>query len=814
MDSLNDYKQLFTLINSFQASTTPNKNINIKCIQDHHGLAKFDTKEIHDVFYQYWHDMFSNDEKQTSIEDFDLASFVKLTGACNSKCNNPISVSEIKAALKSIKRGKALGIDDIPSIFLNESRTLISALQRLFNKVFSSGKFPSQWKIDRRIPLHKKGSKVDVSHYRLIAIHSIFRKLFATILDKRIRSFITLSDTQCGFRPGRRCTDHAFVIRDTIRSHFLSRRSKDLYVVIIDFSKAFDRCHIPTLLSKLAHKGVRGKLLSIIADMYTDAYASIQINNSIGKKFKVSRGVAQGCVLSPILFNIYLDDLLQKFTDSGLGVPINYLLFNAFSFADDLALIATDQTTVDKYLDIINDWCNECFFEVNMDKSGVMRLARLKDSQNDCQLSQSTVDNDSPHQNSDFTLAGLPLKNLTEIKYLGFDIDNKGSYDHYLHRIIQKSTGILAKFYPFLSSYNIPFKLRLKAANALIISHLSYGQEIIPLTHSQLDAIEKVLLKTLRTVFHQPIDAKASALHLIYGQSRLKYTRMRSRINNYLRIGNLPHDRSIQKLANAELWSAKSYTVGRYSCDLGDLEFAMKRFSSFNQSSFDHILYNYRNDSNLSNTMIKQILNNYNHAEIDINTLNSHASSLLQFFTPSRHHPVLDMSGVQYSKLISWMIAATDLYQDRQNQDRYHNLPHNCRLCHSSTSHESRQHLLTDCPSTIHLIESFSSYLRLISSAKYQEFCSLPYQTRWLWILGSGTINNRNLFHADAKNYKYQAVQSPFTKGLSVNHNFNKKDSLQCYYAYTEFKQIEFQLPQNSLVIYTDGSHRQSLSGS
>jgi hypothetical protein len=98
--------------------------------------------------------MFSNDEKQMSIEDFDLASFV--TGACNIKCNNPISVSEIKVALKSIKRGKALGIDDIPSIFLNKSRILISALQRLFNKVFSSGKFPSQWKIDRRITLHKK----------------------------------------------------------------------------------------------------------------------------------------------------------------------------------------------------------------------------------------------------------------------------------------------------------------------------------------------------------------------------------------------------------------------------------------------------------------------------------------------------------------------------------------------------------------------------------------------------------------------------------------------------------------------------------
>jgi hypothetical protein len=289
---------------------------------------------------------------------------------------------------------------------------------------------------------------------------------------------------------------------------------------------------------------------------------------------------------------------------------------------------------------------------------------------------------------------------------------------------------------------------------------------------------------------------------------------MRSRINNYLRIGNLPHDRSIQKLANAEVWSAKSYTVGRYACDVGDLEFAMRRFSSLSQSTFDHILSNYHNDVKLSNSMIKSILNNYNHAKNDIKTLNSHASSLLQFFTPNRHHPLLNMSGLNYSKLISWMIAATDLYQDLKNQERFHDLPSHCRLCHSSISQESRQHLLTDCPSTIHLVVSFSSHLKQISSSKYLEFCSLPYDTRWLWILGSGTINNRSLFHVNAKNYKYQAIQSPFTKGISVKSNFNKRDPLLCYYAYIEFKQIESQLPENSLVVYTDGSHRHNLSGS
>ena len=100
-----------------------------------------------------------------------------------------------------------------------------------------------------------------------------------------------MDDSQNGFRKNRRCTDHAFVLRDTIRKSHLSKKD-DLYVIILDFSKAFDRCHIPTLLTKLSKKGVKGNLLRIIADMYTNAHSLIQINNSLGEKFKVTRGVA------------------------------------------------------------------------------------------------------------------------------------------------------------------------------------------------------------------------------------------------------------------------------------------------------------------------------------------------------------------------------------------------------------------------------------------------------------------------------------------------------------------------------------------
>ena len=90
----------------------------------------------------------------------------------------------------------------------------------------------------------------------------------------------------------------------------------------------------------------------------------------------------------------------------------------------------------------------------------------------------------------------------------------------------------MSRLYPFLSSVDVPFKTRIRAAHSLIISNLTYGQEILSLTKTQMDQIEMVLLKTLRVILNQPIESKASAIYLIYGQSLLEYMRMTSRIMN------------------------------------------------------------------------------------------------------------------------------------------------------------------------------------------------------------------------------------------------------------------------------------------
>jgi len=103
--------------------------------------------------------------------------------------------------------------------------------------ILASGVYPLEWKSDRRIPLFKKGSKLNVTNFRMIAIHSVFRKLFNKIMERRVRSFVKLDDAQAGFRPKRRTTDHAFVLHDLI-TRASRNKAENIFVIVLDFSYA------------------------------------------------------------------------------------------------------------------------------------------------------------------------------------------------------------------------------------------------------------------------------------------------------------------------------------------------------------------------------------------------------------------------------------------------------------------------------------------------------------------------------------------------------------------------------------------------
>ena len=461
----------------------------IESINEHQNYQEYKMQERES---SYCLKMFYNGEDLIELADEGLQSYSPL-------CDEPISDHEVKEAIKSLEKGKATGLDDIPPDLIIAAKSQVRAhLVKIFNLILNSKTYPTEWKYDRRIPLFKSGNRLITSNFRMIAIHSVFRKLINKIFEKRIRSIIQLQDTQAGFRPKRRTSDQAFMLHDLIHTHSKSRKKdkKTMFIMGIDFSKAFDRCDFQILFKKLAQKGIRGKLLETLVDMYSDAKASIQINGSLGEPFPITAGVAQGCVLSPLFFIVYLDDLLKEFQESGMGIEVCMNFLNSLAFADDLALVALDEPMAQKFLDILERWCERNNFTVNLGKEGTGYFPITNQDENEYNL----------------TFKGKPFKRLKLFKYLGFLISKTGSWESYFKKIIQKARGSLAQAYHFFKSEFISFSLKIAVARSMVLSTLAYGQDFINLSSSQSRQFDSILARTIRLILGQPRHSKTAAL--------------------------------------------------------------------------------------------------------------------------------------------------------------------------------------------------------------------------------------------------------------------------------------------------------------
>ena len=120
-----------------------------------------------------------------------------------------------------------------------------------------------------------------------------------------------ISSTQIGFKKKARTSDHIFVINTLFRKFCAGKQN--LYLCFIDFQKAYDSVWQEALMLKLLRIGVKGKFFGVIQDMYNGCKSCIKCDGTLSNFFECETGVRQGDVLSPNLFNIYINDLPDIF---------------------------------------------------------------------------------------------------------------------------------------------------------------------------------------------------------------------------------------------------------------------------------------------------------------------------------------------------------------------------------------------------------------------------------------------------------------------------------------------------------------------
>ena len=187
-------------------------------------------------WFSYFKNLFQNEITEPSIcsEPRDFSQYNNSQENDNVLAlNNDFQLSEILNAIKNLKTNKSPGLDCVLSEMLKVNSTLIAPfLQILFNQIFKSGVFPIDWSKSIIVPLHKKNNQNVCDNYRPISLTSLVSKVYTSMLNNRLSSFIEaeqiVSEEQAGFRKGRGCADHIFTQRNLIEQ--CTEWQRELYI--------------------------------------------------------------------------------------------------------------------------------------------------------------------------------------------------------------------------------------------------------------------------------------------------------------------------------------------------------------------------------------------------------------------------------------------------------------------------------------------------------------------------------------------------------------------------------------------------------
>jgi hypothetical protein len=355
--------------------------------------------------------------------------------------DGPITAMEVFAAIRTLKMGKAPGVDGVLTDILktaadavNNSKlrganTVVDALVLLFNFVFDKEVWPERWGTGIIFPLHKHDSRLDPSNYRPITLLSVVGKLFGVIVNARLSAFSeatgSLSDEQGGFRPKRGTPDQVFLLREVLASR--KERGLPTLATYIDARKAYDTVWREDAYVRIHESGVRGKLWRQLQVMHSGLTRRVMHPLGMTDWFKVERGVAQGAVESPWVYANFIDGLAKALKARGLGVVIAGRRIPLLMYADDIVMLAATQRELMLMNKVASHFARQHRFQFNGKKSGVM-LFNVKSGAK------------AVAKSADWTLFGEKVEVEDSYVYLGTITQSDGlSWTAHLKSAIEKA---------------------------------------------------------------------------------------------------------------------------------------------------------------------------------------------------------------------------------------------------------------------------------------------------------------------------------------------------------------------------------------
>jgi hypothetical protein len=309
--------------------------------------------------------------------DTSNASLPDETSEDNNNTLETLNVTEedVYQILKSLDTNKAIGLDGVsPKLLKLCAEEIVPSLTRLFNLSLQSGIFPESWKHANVMPLYKKGNSKDINNYRPVSLLSCISKVFERAVFKHVFNFLRDNKIftlhQSGFLPGD-STVHQLVFLYNYFAEALDKK-KDIQIVFCDISKAFDRVWHLGLEYKLKRAGIDGTLLLWFRNYLCNRKQRVVINGQHSSWNNIRAGVPQGSVLGPLLFLIYINDIVENVTG------------NIKLFADDTVLYIdvdnteTGERVLNADLEALHQWSDQWLVKFNCKKTTAMKMSLRK----------------------------------------------------------------------------------------------------------------------------------------------------------------------------------------------------------------------------------------------------------------------------------------------------------------------------------------------------------------------------------------------------------------------------------------------------
>ena len=250
---------------------------------------------------------------------------------------------------------------------------MIGILTATCNEIWKTGEWPTIWTQSLVITLTKKGNLQLCQNYRTISLISHPNKVMLKIILNRLQlqAEEIIAEEQAGFRAGRSTTEQIFNLRILCEKYL--QHQQNLYHVFIDFKKAFYRVWHEALWATMRKYNINASIIRAIDNLYDKAQSAVLFNGSTGEWFRTTVGVRQVCLLSPTLFNIFLQRIMcVALDDHESSVSIGGRLITNFRLADDNVVNAEEEEEAGVLIDRLDRTTTRYKMEIGPDKTKVM----------------------------------------------------------------------------------------------------------------------------------------------------------------------------------------------------------------------------------------------------------------------------------------------------------------------------------------------------------------------------------------------------------------------------------------------------------